>query len=423
MSSAAERHPARPGRRAARARPPVAGVAGRGAGLVAALLIGVNLRPAITGVAALLDETRVAYGLSTADATVLATLPVIAFGLTAPIGPWLARRLGVARALAWSMAALAAALVVRVVASVLLLPGTFLAGVAIMAAGTLLPQYLKELRASGLWIGLSSMSFGVGAALGAGLVVPAYTATGGSAPLALGAWALLAVAAASATAFAALRGGEPRSTGAQPRLRLPRGGGVTIGLVTAVFGLQALLYFAVTAWLPQFLADRGEPPAVRGALLAWFSIAGFVPTLVTPVLARMPRVLRWFGPGLGIAIAIGLGLLYLASGDRFVLVVGVLGAVQSAAFGLGITLIVNLSANTPSAGVVSAIAQGGGYAIAGAGSLLIGVVHEASGGWEASFALMAVVAVAFAVAVALVIRRAPVDLVEADRAVPEPAGR
>ncbi|MGW9168284.1 MFS transporter [Agromyces sp. NPDC055658] len=396
--------------------------AGTTAGLVAALLIGVNLRPAITGVAALLDETRLAFGLTSADATVLATLPVIAFGLTAPVGPWLARRVGVARALAWSMAALAATLAARVVASVLVLPGTFVAGVAIMAAGTLLPQFLKELRASGLWVGLSSMSFGVGAALGAGLAVPAYTATG-SAPVALGMWALLALTATAATAFAVRRGAGRGGAVERPGLRLPPGGGCTIGLVTAVFGLQALLYFAVTAWLPQFLADRGEPPAVRGALLAWFSIAGFVPTLMTPVLARRPRVLAWFGPGLGIAVAVGLGALHLATSDGFVLVVGLLGAVQSAAFGLGISLIVGMSANAASAGAISAIAQGGGYAIAGAGSLLVGVLHETSGGWEWSFAFMAVIAVVFAVAVALVIRREPVDLVIAGPVPAERAGR
>ncbi|MGH3706407.1 MAG: MFS transporter, partial [Agromyces sp.] len=169
-------------------------------GLIAALLVGLNLRPAITSVAALLDETSRHFGLSPVEATVLATLPVIAFGLTAPIGPWLSRRLGVVPALTLTMVALAAALVLRVVLPLQLLPGTFVAGAAIMAAGTLVPQYLKALDAKGLWVGLSSMSFGVGAALGAGLVVPVHHGTGGDVPLALGLWAVPAVLAAAAMA-------------------------------------------------------------------------------------------------------------------------------------------------------------------------------------------------------------------------------
>ena len=378
--------------------------------LVTALLVGVNLRPAITSVAALLDEASAHFGLSPELSSVLVTLPVIAFGLTAPIGPWLARRIGATGALGWAMVALAAALALRVLAPALLLPGTFLAGAAIMAAGTLLPQYLKSLNAGGLWIGLSSMSFGVGAALGAGLVVPLYRATGESVPVALGLWSALAVVAALAVGLVARRGGGAAQIERRPRLAVPAGGVGTVALVTAVFGLQALLYFAVTAWMPQFLADRGIAADERGWLLAWFSIAGFLPTVLTPMIARRPAVLRWFGPGLG--------WLFIASAEQYVWVVGLLGAVQSAAFGLTISLIVSLSANAPTAGVMSAVGQGVGYAFAGAGSLLIGVVHAASGGWSLSFALMAGLAALLSVAIALVIRRMPVDLLAAPG--PEP---
>ncbi|KQW04003.1 hypothetical protein ASC66_16170 [Leifsonia sp. Root4] len=395
---------------------------GSAIGLAAALLVGINLRPAITSVAALLDEASAHFGLSAELSSVLVTLPVIAFGLTAPIGPWLARRTGVAGALGWAMVALAVALALRVLAPALLLPGTFLAGAAIMAAGTLLPQYLKSLNASGLWIGLSSMSFGVGAALGAGLVVPIHRATGESVPVALGLWSALAVVAAVAIILVARRGDTSRNHH-RPRLAIPAGGGGTISLVTAVFGLQALLYFAVTAWMPQFLADRGVAAEERGWLLAWFSVAGFLPTLLTPMIARRPAVLRWFGPGLGVAVLLGLGWLAVASTGQYVWVVGVLGAVQSAAFGLAISLIVGLSANPPTAGVMSAVGQGAGYAVAGTGSLLIGVVHAASGGWALSFALMSGLAALLSLAVALVIRRKPVDLLDHASARPEAAER
>jgi CP family cyanate transporter-like MFS transporter len=420
MSSGTELTPAASTRATLTAGEPRTGRAGREggavAGLVAALLIGVNLRPAITSVAALLDEASAHFGLSAELSSVLVTLPVIAFGLTAPIGPWLARRVGVAKALSWAMVALAVALALRAVLPALLLPGTFLAGAAIMAAGTLLPQYLKALGAGGLWIGLSSMSFGVGAALGAGLVVPVHAATGESVPVALGIWALLAVAAALTMAWVAGRRERTEPSESRPRLTVPPGGVGTITLVTAVFGLQALLYFAVTAWMPQFLADRGVATELRGLLLAWFSIAGFAPTVLAPMIAGKPRLLAWFGPGLGVVVLLGLGWLFVADDGAYFWVVGLLGAVQSAAFGLAIGLIVRLSANAPTAGVMSAVGQGVGYAIAGAGSLLIGVAHAASGTCGMSFALMGVLAVLLSIVIGLVIRRMPVDLVIPARA-------
>lgn len=380
-------------------------------GLGAALLVGINLRPAITSVAALLSETSAHYELSAVESTVLVTLPVIAFGLTAPVGPWLARRVGVSRALAWIMVGLSAALAMRVLLPGLLLPGTVLAGMAIMAAGTVLPQYLKSVNASGLWVGLSSMTFGVGAALGAGLAVPLYRASSESVPVALGVWAAVPVCAAVLMFVVSRQPSNAVVGSARPQLKIPTGGAGTLALITIVFGLQALLYFAVTAWMPLFLEDRGEPAEVRGWLLAWFSIAGFIPTMLTPMIARRAGVLRWFGPALGIVVAAGLGWLFIASGPQFFWVVGLLGAVQSAAFGLAISLIVGFSVNAATAGIVSAVGQGFGYVVAGAGSLLVGVLHTASGSWSWSFIVMGAVAFALSIATAVLIRRRPVDLV------------
>lgn len=375
-------------------------------GLGAALLIGLNLRPAITSVAALLEPTRVAFDLAPVQLNLLATLPVIAFGMSAPIGPLLARRLGVTRALIWTMAALAGALALRVVIPGGMLPGTFLAGVSIMAAGTLLPQYLKSLRAGGLWIGLSSMSFSAGAALGAGLTVPLSTAAGGPA-VALGLWAVPALIATGAMIGVALRSEAPSPS--TSRMTLSRSSRPTVALVTAMFGLQAMLFFAVASWLPRILGDRGVDAQTAGWLLALTSIAGLGPTLVAPILARRHRVLRWFGPGLGVVMFAAFA--WLASGDEsYVGIAIVLGAVQSATFGLSLALIVMLAANEASAGMLSAVAQGVGYAFAGAGSLLVGVLHDLTGGWTASLVLMMVCAAALTLVVGLVIRCHPVDL-------------
>ncbi|MBD3942061.1 hypothetical protein IF188_10170, partial [Microbacterium sp. NEAU-LLC] len=196
--------------------PPAVAAAGtaraaRALGLAAVVLVGVNLRPAITSVAALLGEVSTQFALDPLAASVLVTLPVIALGASAPLGPWLARRLGVAWALTATMIALAAALSLRVTGAAPLLVGTVVAGAAIMAASTLVPQYLKSLSAGGLWVGISTMSFGAGAAAGAGLTAPLYAWFGADARLAIGAWAALAAAAALAMAAAAR--GSGRSDG------------------------------------------------------------------------------------------------------------------------------------------------------------------------------------------------------------------
>lgn len=378
----------------------------RAIGLGAALLVGLNLRPAITSVAALLEPTGAWFALSPVQLSMLATLPVIAFGLTAPLGPVLARRLGVVRTLTWAMGALAVALVLRAMIPGGLLVGTFLAGAAIMAAGTLLPPYLKSLGAGGLWIGLSSMSFSAGAALGAGLTVP-LSHTAGGPPIALALWALPALVALAAMLRVALRSRAPVHSG--ERMRVTRATLPTVALITVMFGLQAMLFFAVAAWLPRLLGDRGVDAATAGWLLALASIAGLIPTLLAPMLARRRRALLWFGPGLGVVMLIA--FVWLASGDTsYVAITVVLGAVQGATFGLSLSLIVSQSADEASAGMLSAVSQGVGYAFAGAGSLLVGVLHDATGDWTAGLLFMIASAAVLSVVVALVIRRPPVDL-------------
>ncbi len=391
------------------------GGAARALALGAALLVGVNLRPAITSVSALLDQAASSFHLDGAERSLLATLPIIAFGLTAPVGPILARRLGTARALLLAMSTLAAALIARVLADWMLLPGTFVVGAAIMMAATLLPPYLKSHQASGLWIGLSSMSFGVGAALGASLAVPLESILGGTGP-ALASWVLLTVLAVAALLPVAPRAGA--QGGRAPRLGIGPKARVTVGLMTAVFSLQALLYFAVTTWLPLMLASHGADAAEAGWLLAWFSLIGLVPTLVAPVLARRRRILTWFGPGLGLAMAVGFAWLALDHGSD-PLVVTLLGVVQNAGFGLAMGLLVSLAADEASAGLLSALAQGVGYAVAGGGSLILGAMRELTGDWTASLLLMAACGVALSACVALAIRRRPVSLVASARPTPE----
>ncbi|MFC4139055.1 MULTISPECIES: MFS transporter [unclassified Microbacterium] len=381
--------------------------AARAIALGAALLVGVNLRPAITSVSTLLDHISTTFALGDTGTGILATLPIVVFGVSAPLGPLLARRIGTSRALLAAMVVLAVALALRVVDGWMLVPGTFLAGAAIMVGATLIPPFLKSLNASGLWVGLSTMSFGVGAALGAGLSVPLERALGGTAQ-ALASWAVLAVLAAAVLLLVG-RGADVAAQG-RPRITIASDNRLTVVIMTAVFSLQSLLYFAVTTWLPSMLAERGTDPATTGWLLGWFSLIGLIPSLVAPVIARRRRALTWFGPGLGVAMAAGYAWFALSTGTDAA-VVSWLGIVQNAGFGLAIGLLVSLAADAPSAGILSAIAQGVGYAVAGVGSLLLGLLHDATGGWTASILVMAILGIALSACTALVIRRRPVSLI------------
>ena len=373
--------------------------------LLALVLVSINLRPAITTIAGVMNQLEDAFQLGPQWLPLLGTLPVLAFGVSGPIGPWLARRLGAGRAVAVALLVLAAALIVRATVPALLLPGTFLCGMAIMTASVLVPQIVKTNRGTGWWTGLCTMGFGLGAALGAGLVRPLEHALDGSLSWALAVWAVPALLGA----FLIQRSGGGPSPAVAPNAVVPTAvvplrKQRTAWAVTAFFGLQAMLYFAITSWLAVFLVSEGLSSVDAAALLAWFSLAGLPASLLAPVLAGKPKVLRVLGPGLGLSVAVALiGVLVAPSGAQF-LMVGVLGVVQSAGFGLAMALVVIRSAGPLTAGRLSAMSQGFGFALASLGPLAAGLLHTWSGGWEAPFLAMAGEALVLAAAGYLAIR-------------------
>jgi CP family cyanate transporter-like MFS transporter len=98
---------------------------------------------------------------------------------------------------------------------------------------------------------------------------------------------------------------------------------------------------------------------------------------------------------------------------QFVMV-GLLGIVQSAGFGLGMALVVIRSAGPESAGSLSAMSQGLGFALASLGPLGAGFLHEWSGGWDVPFWVLATEAVLLAVAGFLAVRGPAVAVAAAE---------
>lgn len=416
--------------------------------LVALALVSINLRPAITTIAGTMGQLQAGFGLDAHLLPLLGALPVLAFGVSAPCGPWLARRLGSGRAVAAALLVLAAALILRVFVPGLLLPGTFLAGASIMTASVLVPQIVKANRGTGWWTGLCTMGFGLGAALGAGLVQPLQQALGGSLAWALAVWAVPALLGAALIHRTGQPAGRPDGTGETETGGPTSGAGLqktttaggatgetgtiplrkqrTAWAVTAFFGLQAMLYFAITSWLAVFLVSKGQTVADAAGLLAWFSVAGLPASLLAPVLAGRRAVLKVMAPGLGLLVAAALiGVLTAPVALQF-LMVGVLGIVQSAGFGLGMALVVIRSTGPQSAGSLSAMSQGLGFALASLGPLGAGFLHELSGGWDVPFWVLAAEAVLLAVAGFLAVRgpAVSVEAVETEhRGVPAAVGR
>ncbi|WP_022928034.1 CynX/NimT family MFS transporter [Patulibacter americanus] len=364
--------------------------------LAALVLVTLNLRPAIVAVSPLLDEIRASTGMSGAEASLLTTLPVFCFGALAPLAPRLARRFGGEAVIAGAMVVLAAGIVVRVVpGTALLIGGTVLIGGAIAVCNVLVPSVIKRdlPHIAGLAMGVYAMALTGGAALAAGLAIPVEDALGtdwrgGLVPwvlpvvLALVAWlpvVRIVRARGEQNGHAAMAGGLWRDPVAWA--------------VTGFMGLQTLQFYTATAWVPTIFVDHGMTQERAGLLLALMNVVGVGSALAAPVLAG--RMRRQVGLGVGSVAfwaAAWIGMLAAPVGGALLWMV-LMGVAQGATLGVALTLMVLRSPDAAHTAELSGMAQTVGYLVGGFGPLAIGALHDATGDWQASIAVLLVLLV------------------------------
>jgi CP family cyanate transporter-like MFS transporter len=362
------------------------------------LAIAFNLRAAITSLPPLFPELSVRLHLSPAAVSVLASVPVLAFGVFSGVAAPLSRRFGEERVLGAAVGLLAAGLILRGAApGLLLFPGTALAAAAIALLNVLLPSLVKR-RAparAGLLIGLYLLSLSAGSILASLIAVPVYNASGGSVPLSLSVWALPALAAAAAwlpqlkyrtVPRPAVRPPESGASGtpAPPEVRAAPVRLSRYALtwqVTAFMGLQSLTFYAALSWLPTMFRDRGVSAGGAGTLLALMNLGGAAGSLVIPVLAQRARNQQALIAAAVIASAAGLAGAWFAPLGGDAVWVLLLGMGQGACLGLAIFFTMARAPDPRVAASLSGFAQSVGYLVATTGPLAIGFLHSAIGGW------------------------------------------
>ena len=364
------------------------------------VLVGLNLRPALSGVAPLLTEIRGQLGLSTALGGLLTTAPVLCLGLFGPLAARLARRFGIETTIFAVMILLACGTALRATGGAApLFLGAIVAGASIGIIGVLLPGLVKRdfPRRMGLATGAYTMALCFGAAAAAGLSVPAEQwlgqfnfgglgigglGIGGGWRPALAVWALPALVAALAWAPQLVRAGRTPPAAARPPVR---------GLwrhplawqVTFFMGLQSSLSYCVFGWLAPILQDRGLTPAESGFVVSVSALLQVGSAMAAPILTGKGPDQRWIVmltlgmvvTGLMGALAAPLSTLWLWA--------AILGLGQGATFAVALMLIVLRTGDPETASALSGMAQSVGYTLAAMGPFFTGLIKQLTGSWDA----------------------------------------
>jgi CP family cyanate transporter-like MFS transporter len=166
--------------------------------------------------------------------------------------------------------------------------------------------------------------------------------------------------------------------------------------VTAFLGLQSVQFYAMAAWLPTLLADAGVPVSEGGLMLALANVTGAVGAFLLPAMAGRMRTQRPLVAAVTAAYAVGLAGLLLAPDRGTLLWVALFGVAQGGGFALALTLVVLRSATPLTAARLGGVAQCLGYLLAAAGPVVLGALHDATGGWSWPVALLLVLLVPMA---------------------------
>jgi CP family cyanate transporter-like MFS transporter len=352
---------------------------------LALLLVGINMRFAIVAVAPLLNTIQQATGMSNGVAGIFTAIPVLCFGVFAPMAPRVARQLGMETTLVAVLLVLLAGIALRLVPGLVwLFGGTFLIGLSVAIANVVATAMIKrDFRSHhvGLMSGLHTTMLLGGAALAAGLTVPIRDGLSLTWREALASWGIFAVVA-GAVWLPRLRA-RPSAPASTVTHRASLVWKDKLAWNVALFyGFQSVIYYTTTSWLPTFYLEHGLSAENSGWLLSFLLVAAIVSALVTPVLAGRSARQSYLAVIGSLLCALALAGLWLAPMSAAALWAALLGLGLGAVVSLGITFMSTRAGGHHEAALLSAMSQCVGYLVAAAFPALFGLARDLTGGWS-----------------------------------------
>lgn len=342
-----------------------------------------NLRTSIASVGPLIPFIRADLGLSNGLAGFLTTLPLLTFATFSLFAPAIGKRMGMGRAIFLAMILLAFGMILRVLGGIeLLLIGTGITGIGIVIANVLLIPLIKVRlpQKLGLMTALMATIMSLFAAVAAGLSVPLAVDLDLGWRGALASWSIFILIALLLWI---------------PQIRRPKAGldssqsparnvwkSKLAWHVTLFMGCQSVMYFTLTAWLPDMLISRGWSPVEAGAVSAVMQLLGLIGSYFAPAILIRQKQQSTFTLIVGIMYLFGFTGLFFHFEWLTYLSLSIIGVGMGASLSTGYTLISLRTAEDTTTAKLSAMVQSSGYYLAALGPILFGISLDLFNNWN-----------------------------------------
>jgi CP family cyanate transporter-like MFS transporter len=319
----------------------------------------------------------------------LGTLPPILFAASGFIAPRVARGIGLDGGIVLALVLMTAGHLVRAFAPgfAVLLVGSIVAFAGTGIGNVLLPSIVRRYFPDrvALLTAVYACIVGVSTAVPAALAAPVAEQSGWR--FSLGIWSVTSVVALVPWLLIIARERRQRLSDAvavesPPPALVTRLWRSRVALsITVVFSTSTICTYAGFAWLPEILGDTaGSTPTEAGVLLAVTGIISVPVALVAPLLVARLRNVGWLiAAGIASFVLGYLGLLLAPESVTllWVLLIG-LGSIL---FPVSLVLINSRTRTHGGTVALSGFAQGVAYALGALGPLLVGLLHDVTGGW------------------------------------------
>jgi len=379
--------------------------------LVCVLVLALNLRTAIPTIPPLLDAIATDFPVDETALGLIGAAPSACFAVCGFAAPWLARRLGLERAVVVTLLVIGVGHALRggATSATTLLAATAVTLGAVGLGNVLLPAIIKRYFPARISALTAVVGFVYSLATGAASAMSAQLGHAFGWRVSLASWGILCVAAVIPWMMMAREHARADPAGLEEVA--PEAD--TLGRVwhsplawalAVVFGYGAMAIYSLFTWLPAMLRDlAGIPLASSGGLIALFALMGIPMNVV--IVVRGGRA-SWHLPLIVVgvvAFAAGYAGLLVAPAAATVLWVALLGL---GPFMMQMVLVLLGIRTRTARGTVAlaAFVQGVGFALGAAGPPMIGALHTATDGWTAPLAVMLCALVLPLAALALLLR-------------------
>ena len=364
--------------------------------IIGIIFIAATLRSPLTSVGPIIAPIRDGLGMSNMLAGFLTTIPLLAFALISPFAPKLSKKYGMELTLFISLCLLTVGILMRSAGSILfLVAGTFLIGVGIAFGNVLLPALMKlsfPLHI-GLMTGIYSVAMNISATTASGISAPIVANTDFGWQGALAVWASLSMLALIIWLPQLKNNKSVQTQPDKPSVDKPTSlwRSPIAWAVTVFMGMQSLLFYCTTTWIPEMLTSTGMDPERAGWMLAFFQIVQLPVTFIIPILAGKLKDQRIIVICVTVLFLIGYGGLYVGNLSLIPLWMAIIGIAAAASFGLAM-MFFTLRTNTHTeAAELSGMAQSLGYLLAAIGPVLFGLLHDITSSWKGPMMIFIIV--------------------------------